>query len=242
MSDVVAPAPPPPPPPPPPSAPAAPTFDFVKPLTYVFDDPQWIQKMLLGALFSLASIILIGIFIVYGYMARLVRQVIEGVERPLPDWNNVGDYIGEGVKLFIATLLYGAPVFILIVLTIPFSIISDASNLDDAARFAGGAMSAGLGCLIGPLALMMAIWVPAALLRAMATGEFSAAFDFAAIAAFLKNNAINYLLAYVVWILARFVAGFGLLLCCVGVFVTAFWSMCVGAYAFAQTWRLASVK
>src|SRR6185436_4892452 len=57
-------------------APQRPQYDFVKPLAFVFEDPQWIQKMLMGGLFSLASIVLIGIFFVYGYLARLVRNVV----------------------------------------------------------------------------------------------------------------------------------------------------------------------
>jgi len=239
MSDVVVASPPPPPPSP---QPPAPTFDFVRPLAFVFEDPQWIPKILLGALFSLSCIILIGIFIIYGYMARLVRQVIEGIERPLPDWSNLGDYIGEGVKLFVITIIYGTPIFILVLLAIPFSLISDANDANDALRLAGGIFGAGLGCLILPLGLLTAIWVPAALLRAVALNDFAAAFDFRAIAAFIKANAVNYALAYVVWIVARMVVGFGILLCCVGIFITAFWSMCAGAYAFAQTWRLAKVK
>lgn len=240
MSDVV--AAPPPPPPPPPAAPAKRDFDFVRPLAFVFDDPQWISKILMGALFTLASIILVGIFIVYGYLARLVRQVIAGVERPLPDWVGIGDYLVEGVKLFIISLIYGMPVMLLFGLTIPFSVLSDAADVNDAARLAGSVFGAGLGCLIIPVALATAAWVPAALLRAAALGDFAAGFDFRAIWAFIRANAVNYALAYVVWIVARMVVGFGLLLCCVGIFATAFWSMLVAGYAFAQTWRLATVK
>lgn len=239
MSDVV--ASPPPPPPPPPTA-AAPSFDFVRPLAFVFDDPQWISKILLGALFSLASIVLIGIFIVYGYMARLVRQVIAGMDRPLPDWSDIGDYIAEGVKLFLVTLVYAMPIIFLAFLTVPLSIFTDSNDVNEGLKAATGILSAGVGCLLVPLGFATAAWVPAALLRAVALGSFGEAFNFRAIWAFIRANAINYLLAYVVWIVARMVVGFGLLLCCVGIFATAFWSMCAGAYAFAQTWRLATVK
>ena len=86
MSEGQAPPPPPnvppptePPPPEPPSAvpPSAvppsnvatrPQFDFGKPFTYVFDDPRWLNKILIGGLFYLAGFFLIGWFFILGYV------------------------------------------------------------------------------------------------------------------------------------------------------------------------------
>src|ERR1051326_5809791 len=54
MSELPVPQPPQYTPPPPPVT--RPQYDFIKPLAFVFEDPNWIQKMLMGALFSLAVI------------------------------------------------------------------------------------------------------------------------------------------------------------------------------------------
>src|SRR6266550_1428226 len=97
-------------------APPRPQYDFLKPLTFVFEDPNWIPKILMGALFSLAGVLLIGIFFVYGYLARLVRNVVAGVEHPLPEWTDLGDMFGEGAMLFVATILYMIPIFFLVML------------------------------------------------------------------------------------------------------------------------------
>src|SRR5205823_9274962 len=72
-----------PPPPPPPQRPAQ-TLDFVRPFAFTFEAPEWVQKILLGGVFVLASVVLIGVFFVYGYLARLVRNVIAGNPQPLP--------------------------------------------------------------------------------------------------------------------------------------------------------------
>ena len=46
-----------------------------------------------------------------------------------------------------------------------------------------------------------------------------------------------------VWFIARFAAGIvGVAMLCIGVLFTEFWAMLVGAYAFAQAYRLSSVK
>lgn len=223
------------PPPPPPAAPVD-RFDFGRPFAYVFEDPQWVQKILLGALFMLASIVVIGAFIVYGYVARLVRNVIAGEPRPLPDWTDLGDYIGEGIQLFAVTFIYAIPALVLMGLTVPFNLLGATGN--DAAQLVGGLASAGFSCLMLPVGLATGIWVPAALLRAVVERRFGAAFEFAEIWNFIRANLANYALAYVVWLVARFAAGVGIIICCVGVFATSFWSACVGAFAFAEAVRL----
>ena len=56
--------------------------------------------------------------------------------------------------------------------------------------------------------------------------------------AFIKANLANYALSLVSYLVAGFLAQFGVLLCCVGVFPAAFWSYLVLASALGQTARL----
>jgi len=217
-----------------------PDYDFLKPLTFVFEDPQWIQKLLMGALFSLASVVLVGIFFVNGYLARLVRNVVEGVERPLPEWTDLGDMFAEGAMLFVAALLYMIPFFFLFFLMFPFSVLTNIDN--PATQILGGGGLVILSIILVPVGLAVGVWVPAALLHAAVKRDFKAAFDFRVIGLFLRNNALNYVLAYLDWLVARMAAPLGLALCCVGVFVTSFWSMAVAAHAFGQVYRLSEKR
>lgn len=230
-----------PPPPPPPPRPAK-TFDFVRPLAFVFEDPRWIAKILLGGVFVLASFVLIGVFFLYGYFARLVRNVIDGVEHPLPEWEDLGEFFSEGLRLFFVTLLYGLPFFVIALFVIvPIAMMGNFDN--DAIRNMSGGMMSCVVCLLFPLGLALAVWLPGALIMSVVSRDFAAAFDFRRIAAFIRANLGNYLLAFVVWLIARFAAGIvGVALLCVGLLFTQFWAMVVGAYAFAQTYRLSDVK
>jgi hypothetical protein len=235
MSSAVVPEPPPPPPP------STQTFDFIRPFTFVFDDPRWIQKVLLGGLFVLASFVIVGIFFIYGYLARLVRNVINGAAQPLPEWDDLGEYFGEGLKLFVVGLVYALPVLIVVgVLIVPVAILGAGDN--ETAQTLGGISAACVWCLVFPLSLALALWMPAALLMVIVTGEFSAAFDFKRIWQFIRANIGNYLLAFVVWLVARFAAGLGFLLLCVGLLFTMFWAFCVAAYAFGHVYRLSKVR
>lgn len=195
----------------------------------------------MGGLFTLASIFLIGIFFVYGYLAQLVRNVINGVSQPLPEWDNLGDFFSEGVKLFLVGLLYSLPVILLVgIFIVPAAILSSGDS--DFARNLGGGVASCIWCMVFPLGLALAVWMPGALLMVIVSGEFSAGFDFSRIARFIRANAGNYILAFVVWMIARFAAGAGVILLCVGVFFTAFWAFTVAGYAFGQTYRLSSAR
>ena len=186
----------------------------------------------------LASIFIVGAFFVYGYLARLVRNVIAGVAHPLPEWDDLGEYFSEGLRLFCVVLVYALPLIALVIVFIVPSIVADSVD-NDVLRNISGAMAAFVWCLIFPLSLAMAIWLPGALMFAVVERRFGAAFEFAQIAAFIKGNVGNYLLAFVVWLVVRMIVPFGFILLCVGIFFTSFWSLVVAAYAFAQVWRLA---
>ena len=229
--------------PPPPPPPSEPSLDFLRPFTFAFDDPRWLPKILMGGLFALASIFLIGIFFIYGYMARLARNVIKGVQYPLPEWDDLGEYFTEGLKLFAVALVYAIPVILIAgIAIVPMIIINAGADNNEALRSFAGMSASCVWCVMFPISIALAVWMPAALLMAVVTGEFSAGFDFRRIWQFIRANVGNYILAFVVWLVARFAASFGFILLCVGVFFTAFWAFCVAAYAFGEVYRMSKVR
>jgi hypothetical protein len=239
MSDAQYIPPPPPPTAPPPTVPppvsGPPQFDFGKPFTYVFDDPQWLQKILIGGLFYLASFLLIGWFFILGYVARVVRNVVADVKLPLPEWDDLGGFFNEGVRLVGISLIYSMPILFLMAIMIPASILGDTDN---AALQVMGSVAGCVACLFVPLMLVTMLFLPAALLYAIVEQRFGAAFEFARIWDFVRNNIGNYLLAIVIHIIAQHLGGFGVALLCIGVIFTGFWSFLITAHAFAQVYRL----
>ena len=217
-----------------------PTLDFAKPFTYVFEDPRWLSKILIGGLLYLAIVVIVGPFFVAGYCARLIRNVIAGEPRPLPEWDRMGEYFGEGLRLAGVVLVYMAPLMIFIGFMIVPAIIAGALSQDshDAAASVGSAFSGCAGCVMFPFSLALSLWMPAAMLMTVVDQRFGAAFQFGRIWAFIRNNLANYILAFVVAYVARFVAGFGLILLCIGFFFTAFYSLLVASFAYGEAYRL----
>lgn len=246
MSEMTNVAPPPPPPPPsgtanfpPPPPPNPNQFDFAKPFTYVFDDPRWMQKILIGGLFYLAGFLIIGWFFILGYMARTARNVIAEQPNPLPEWDDLGEFFNDGARMIAVVLLYILPIVALVVaFVIPAAIMTDVDN--EGLQAVGGMMTGCVWCLMVPLSLAMMLFMPASLLFTAVERRVGAAFEFGRIWPFIRNNIGNYLLAVVVYLVARFLGGFGIFLLCVGVIFTAFWSLLITTHAFSQVYRIAT--
>ena len=121
---------------------------------------------------------------------------------------------------------------------VPLVIAGNISSPDDLSRAFAGSMVSCVWCLFVPISLALSFWMPAALLFAAVEQRFGAAFAFHRIYLFIKDNFVNYLIAFVVYLIARFAAGLGFILFCIGIVLTAFWSMIVSTYAFAYAYRL----
>jgi hypothetical protein len=232
--------PPPPPPPPPPPAPtgAGTGFDFGKPFTFLFEDPRWLNKVLMGGLFVFLSFLIVGWFFLLGYCARLTRNIVAGVERPLPEWDNLGEYFNEGLRLFGVALVYVLPIVAFVIaIGLPGAIMSAAEN--QGLKNLGGGLLGCSWCLIVPFALAITFFLPAALVRVSILQRFGAGFEIGELWRFIRENIGNYLLAIVVYLVARFLAGAGIVLLCIGVIFTGFWSVLIMTYGFAQAYKLA---
>jgi hypothetical protein len=229
----------PPPPPPPWVEPAKPQFDFAKPFQYVFEDPDWLQKIVIGGLFYLAGFLIIGWFFIGGYVAQTARNIIAGVERPLPEWQDLGELFNEGLRLFGVILVYILPLIALaFLIMIPAGVLGAIDN--EGLNALGGTFAGCISCLFVPLSLAVTFFMPASLLFAAVERRFGAAFELGRIWPFIKQNIGNYILAIVVYLVARFLAGFGIALLCVGIIFTGFWSFLITTHAFAQVYRLAT--
>lgn len=229
--------------PPPPGTPRR-TIDFARPFTYVFEDPNWLPKVAIGGLMTLLSMLLIGIPFIVGYCARLARNVAAGAPQPLPEWDAWGEDFGEGLKLVVIALIWYAPM--VLILFVAFGgtamIGAVAGDSSDAAAMAASGVFGFAMCLFYGLILVIAVLLPAALTLAVMRRDFGSGFAFGEIFAYIKANAANYVLSILVYLVAGFLAQFGVILLCIGVIFTSFWSQLVSTHAFAETYRLSPLK
>jgi hypothetical protein len=221
------------------------TFDLGRALQYVFDDPAWVKKVLLGGLFAFLSFVLIGALFVLGYWLRLIRRVAQGEARPLPEWEDYGGLLAEGA------VAYGVYLVHMLLLIVPIGaggcfigLIAGVlggshgnHGTQEAAGLLAGIGMMGIYAIAFVVGIGLAIYMPAVLVRLAILRRFGVAFEVRENVAFIKRNTKDYVLMLVTMIVAHMIAQFGVLLCCVGVFPASFWAMCVIALPLGQLAR-----
>ncbi len=213
-------------------------MDIGKAFRFVFDDPEWISKVLIGGIMFLLGTVIIGFFFLLGYFVELVKNVRDGVEHPLPRWDNLGDKAVKGFKLAIIYLIWALPI---IALSLLVSLVTFAIGDSQGAQGIAAILSACVGLLTLLWTIVLALASPAIVIRFAETGEFSAGFQFGQIFGFVSENIGNIIIALLISFVASLVAGLvGALLCGIGTFFTYFWAMAVEFHLFGQIARQAS--
>jgi hypothetical protein len=214
-------------------------LDFARPFRFVFEDPDWQRKIAIGALFTILSFLIVGIFFVAGYVVHVARNVMRGESRPLPEWDGkYGEYFSEGLRVAAVVFLYVLPlVLIWLFLAGGMAVLGLVGDENVAA--AGGLVFGCSAAIIAVLGIVVSLILPAALLMYAATGSISAAFNFREIFEFIVDNVVNYVLAFIIHLVANFLSQFGIFLLCIGLFFAVFWANLVSAYAFADAYRIA---
>lgn len=217
------------------------TIDFGRAFTFVKEDPDAVKKILIGGVFALLSMLVVGAFFLGGYLARLIQRVARGEPLPLPEWDDFGGLFVDGAKLVGAYLIYTLGLYL--VLGCPFGMLVIAFGAASSGHGSGalGALAGiSLVALYGALllgSLIIGLYLPAAFVRLALTGEFRAAFQLKENLAFIRRNPLNYVLSLVLYIIGGFIAQFGILLCCVGVFPLTFWAVCMFGWGLGETAR-----
>jgi len=227
-------------------------MDIGKSFTYVFEDPEWIKKVLVGGGILFVGILffwLIGIplllagAVILGYCLTITRNVAEGIADPLPQWSDIGTLFMKGLYGVVGTLIYFAPVLVLACCIGVFSFVGSMDTLGSSGNgrplaIVAGIVSACLGCLIGLYSFIAGLTLNAPMTRfAMSENQLSVFWDIRGNMDFIKKNLSNYIIATLASIVAGFMGMFGIILCGIGVPFTLFWSFLVSSFLFGQLWR-----
>ncbi len=229
-------------------------LDIGKSFTFVMEDPDWVKKVAIGGLLGIAMFVLIITvigwipiaLILLGYVVQLCRNVIAGNARPLPEWDNWGERLVDGLKAFLVSFVYSLPAAIISgAFQLP-SIMASISNSATNSTPNSGVMAAvsGIGlvgsCVSWLVSILTALILPIAMGRYAATSDIGAAFQFSAIVNTFRQNASTYV---VIALLTAFalplIAGLGLIVVCIGVAFTAFYTQLVTYHLYGQAHRQA---
>ena len=215
-------------------------MDVGKSFSFVFEDDQWITKillaaaiLLLGILFSWLLLIplILAFALLSGYGVEITRRVLHGQISGLPEWDNWGQLIADGIKVIVIGIVYALPMIILsICMGIPIGILSENAE-------ALSTLFSVLLSLVSILyAIAMSIVLPAAVAFYVAHDDLGAAFRFGEVFAFVRDSLSTNLITFLMSWVAQFIGQLGSIICGVGWLVTVPYAYMVTGHLYGQAY------
>ncbi|MFW6074198.1 MAG: DUF4013 domain-containing protein [Chloroflexota bacterium] len=197
--------------------------------SYITRDREWVKKVLIGGVISIIPIV--GAFVLYGYAVRIVRNVLDNVPDPLPEWDDFGAYLTNGFLAFVGVFIWGAPLFILAFCLLIFGSINDAASI----------LSLLGWCLVYPLLFLYMVVVPPILIGRFAmSGNFNSMLEFNEVIAQIRSVGVGpYAMLLVLAVAASIISSLGLIACVIGVLFTSAFANYALAHGAAQLYRIA---
>jgi hypothetical protein len=214
---------------------------------FPFENPRWVPNLLILAVANVVP--LVGPMFALGYAARVMASVrggaAPGTYHDL-DFNQAGDYLLRGLKVFVVSfllMLLFLPFYLLFFFGFFFLVPLVVGPLDASGDGAAGVAGAALGCLGGGFGVTLLLAFVACLLqlsvplvlRASLHPQLGAVFSLSFVLDFVRRCWKQVLLCYLVFIAASIpISIAGLLLLVVGVLVASAYLQLVHAHLLAQ--------
>lgn len=205
-------------------------MEYSKALTFIWEDPRWQQKMLIGTGVVIASVVLsivlvgvLGFLIIAGYSVRLLQNVRAGQPHPLPEWDEWGEDLARGFKLFVVGIVWALPVMILVIPSGIGSAMTGARS--EGIQLLGVLLSITTGCLSVLYGLLLAAVSPGFSIAFAKDEQIMSGLQFRDIVAWTQDNIGQVVVVVLIVIVASIAISLlssivGVLLCVIGLIVT----------------------
>lgn len=206
-------------------------MDIGRALTFFTEDERWIEKTAIGTgvllLSFLLSFILVGIvgfMIVMGYSVRLLQNVRDGVNPVLPEWDQWGDDLSRGFKLFVVQFVWALPIILIIVPITLVSVMVGSSGGDEAAGFAA-LLALCATCIAFIVAIFYMLIQPAVTIFFAENEQISDGLQIARIWDWTRSHIGEVAIVTIVYVVGGMIIGTvgsiaGVILCGIGLLVT----------------------
>ncbi|MEY7852015.1 DUF4013 domain-containing protein [Natrarchaeobius sp. A-rgal3] len=205
-------------------------------ITYLRDSDDAWKTAIIGGVFLLFGFLLIPLFLVWGYVVRVLDRTARGDDEA-PVFDEWGEMTIEGAKAFVILLAYSLVPIVFGAITVGGGIL--AVGGDPGAL--GAAVIAALGLLTFVVAVGAAYVAPAALAQFAAERRIRAGFDLEELRPVLRSGtyATNWLVALGIVIVGSFVSGILGSIPFVGAIlgaIVAFYALVAAYYVIGHAW------
>jgi hypothetical protein len=211
--------------------------DLGKAFSYPFKDNAWFSKFLIGALFMLLAIVVVGIFVLAGYFVRVTQAAMRNEEHELPAWEDIGGMLVTGFKFVVVYVIYSIPLLVLYIPLAIMAVIGEMSGQGDPAGLFAGVYAVGISILVIPYALALSLFMPIITVRFAVNESIGDALDIGGHLRAFRSNWQGTLVVALIAVGIQSFAAVGIVLFLVGMFFTIFYSYVVSAYMFGMLRR-----
>ena len=209
-------------------------------LRFVFDDEDWLRKVLINGLIGLIPVV--GQIYLVGWCLEVARQVALDQYTVLPEMD-FGLYLRRGFQIFVAGLVYSLPVWILVLPMVLIPILGATMTIDEdtLAAFMGISSLCCSGLII-VYAIFLGLIMQVVYAHVAVEDSLKAAFEFAEIFRLFKAAIGPWLLAFVGVMIAGFAASLiGSIACGIGIVFTMAIYFPVMGHLYGQAYRQAKM-
>jgi hypothetical protein len=212
-------------------------LNFNEAFTFPFRDTQWIQKFLMGALFTLLSIFILPIPVLYGYLIELLQRVRDNDPVPLPEWKDPGIKFLVGLKYIVIFLIYYLPLILITILFFSVGLLLFLTGGEANTPLETMTLIALLISFVLPYSLVLYIATPLITIEFANTERIQ---DGLRLGRILRNFSIFWKDVLIVGIVAfalEIAAGIGFILFIVGILFTSFYVSLITFHLYGQICR-----
>jgi len=208
--------------------------DIGKAFSFMFEDPSWVKKVVIAALFMLLSVVGLGIFVLLGYFVELTQRVIRREQYALPEWKDVGVKFVLGFKYFILLGVYALPMILLAIPLMVLTAVTAISGVSETLSAFLALYTIGFVLLLIPYILLYVLVTPIITYRFALRERISDGLDVGGIMNEFGRNWQNTLVVALISVGLETFAGIGILVFIVGIFFTMFYAYAVAGYMYGE--------
>jgi hypothetical protein len=182
-------------------------MDIAKAFTYMLEDENWVTKLGIGAVLTFFRWLLLPIPLLVGYSVAVLRNVRDGYERPLPEWDDWGKLFMDGLFIMIAQFVYTLPLLLLLcVITVGMVASAGMAELSEEMAVASFLATFGLSACFFLLWYVAFIFIsPAIMIQYGRTGQLGSCFRFGEVIAIVRRNMADILIIFMIVLVITFV-------------------------------------
>ena len=207
-------------------------MNYSRAFTYVFEDKNWLSKVLIAGLISLIPIV--GQFYLMGWLVEIVRRTKAGRTDILPT-THFTYFLTLGLKLFVVCLIYSIPV---IILSCIIGLLNTSVENTDSSTITF--LFTGMGCLGSILTFLVQIAVGLlgtyGMIKLAETDQIKSCLDFSDAFNTIKNNIGPFIIVELLMIVAQIIGSAGVIVCFIGILFTVPYSIAVSGHLCGQLW------